>query len=353
MTKISKDDQRIYGSVQKGTFDEALKAVRERKALHDADDLRRPIYLPTPVLALDVKLGGGWRGGRIYVVYGDENVGKTTFFGESLAVVCGHQKRMSMAQDFEHKFEEERMKAIFARRGANMAKLEKSDRYFYDMPLYAEDGMKTAVQLAASGGLAFMGTDSVAAIVARSEVEKALEGKKNQIGLHASTVRQHVRVFLSLLTQHKMVWLLINQTRVDLDTSPGRKFKKLEKPQTGGSTLRFHTTGRIEIRRGKTLDDGTKIRILRIIKNHVTGWHGDIAVRINEDMTLAWEHETLSFALKHGLAKRIKKKGTTKIELLHGKKKVLLPKEEVLDWIHGNLAFRAAVRRRTLKVELA
>lgn len=129
--------------------------------------------IPTGALTLDVALGiGGIPKGRIIEVYGPESSGKTTL---ALHAVAEAQKAGGVAAfiDAEHALD-----PIYARKlGADI------DNLIVSQPDTGEQALEIAEALVRSGAIDIIVVDSVAALVPKAEIEKAMD--EQQMGLQA------------------------------------------------------------------------------------------------------------------------------------------------------------------------
>ena len=126
-------------------------------------------YIPTGALALDIALGiGGVPKGRVIEIYGPESSGKTTL---AQHIVAESQKRGGIAAfiDAEHALDPEYARNL----GVNV------DELLISQPDTGEQALEITEELVRSGAIDVIVIDSVAALVPKAEIEKAMDEEKD------------------------------------------------------------------------------------------------------------------------------------------------------------------------------
>lgn len=211
--------------------------------------------------------GKGLPTGRIIEIYGPESAGKSTLMLEFIKGVQESGGRAAYI-DVEHAFDPRyAQKGI----GIDMATL------LFSQPTSAEQALGIAVDLAKSKAVDLIVIDSVAALVPEREDEKDVGA--HSPGLHAKLMSQALRKITGYASRNKVTVIFVNQIRNKIGVFFGSP-----ETTTGGLSLKFYASIRLDIRRVKTLKKGTKaygIRSrVRAVKNKVSvpfrEWHMDI-----------------------------------------------------------------------------
>ena len=187
------------------------------------------------ILPLDVALGiGGVPRGRVVEIFGPEGGGKTTI---ALHILAEAQKAGGIAAfiDAEHALDPRLAAAL----GVDTANL------YLSQP--------------DSGEQAFYILDTIDG--------KMGEGS-NQVGLHARLMSYALRRLTSAIAKSKTTVIFINQLRAQI--SSGYSQGPTE-TTTGGRALKFYSSVRIEVRRGKQVTQGDTVigheLYIKVVKN--------------------------------------------------------------------------------------
>lgn len=194
-------------------------------------------------LVLDSILGGGFAKGRIIEIYGPESSGKTTF---ALTAIANVQAEGGTAAfiDFENALDPKYAENL----GVNIAELAVSQ------PDYAEQGLELVEKLASTGAVDIIVIDSVAALVPLAELENDLESQT--IALTARLLSKSLRKLIRVANQSRTTIIMINQLRVAIGSySP----VGIPTDTTGGKALKFYASQRLEIKRGKQIEEGKTV----------------------------------------------------------------------------------------------
>jgi recombination protein RecA len=210
----------------------------------------------TGSLSLDVALGvGGYPRGRIIEIYGPEASGKTTL---TLHAIAEMQKLGGSAAfiDAEHALDPVYARAL----GVNM------DNLVLSQPDNGEQALDIAETMVASGGFDIVVIDSVAALVPKAELEGDMGDA--HVGLQARLMSQALRKLTSIVSKSNTILVFINQTRMKIGVMYGSN-----ETTTGGNSLKFYASVRLEIRRITTLKNGdtsvgNRTRV-KVVKNKV------------------------------------------------------------------------------------
>ncbi len=212
--------------------------------------------IPTGSLTLDVALGvGGIPKGRIIEIYGPESSGKTAL---ALSIIAQAQKLGGKAAfiDAEHAFDPGYAQDL----GVNV-----EDMYI-SQPDDGEQALDITETLIRSGGLDVIVIDSVAALTPRAEIEGDMGD--SHMGLQARLMSQALRKITGITSRTKTTVIFINQIREKIGVFFGNP-----ETTTGGRSLKFYASVRMEIRRTQTITEkgvnlGNRTKV-KVVKNKV------------------------------------------------------------------------------------
>lgn len=229
-----------------------LKKQYKDEAFEDAEGVK--IY-STGSLALDWVLGGGLAAGRIYELYGSEGSGKTTA-ALTAARSVQQRGRPVFYVDFEHSLDTEYARDTI---GVSLS----PEQWLLVQPNTAEAGLDMAVEIIERFDAGLVIVDSVAAMVPRAEMEGAVGDL--QVGAQARVMGKGMRKLTGVAHRHDSAIVFINQVR---DKIGGMAFGD---PTTtpGGRALKFFASGRIQMKKFKTLEDGIVVQA-QIRKSKIT-----------------------------------------------------------------------------------
>lgn len=212
--------------------------------------------ISTGSLGLDMALGiGGLPRGRIIEIYGPESSGKTTV---ALHCIAEAQKIGGEVAfiDVEHALD-----PVYA---ANLG--VDIDSLLVSQPDTGEDALEIAESLVRSGAIDVIVVDSVAALVPRAEVERAMG--EALVGQQARLMSQALRKLTSVVSKSKCVAIFINQLREKVGVVYGNP-----EVTPGGRALKFYSTVRIEIRKIEQIKQGTEVigsrTRAKVVKNKI------------------------------------------------------------------------------------
>ena len=212
--------------------------------------------ISTGSLNLDLALGvGGYPRGRIVEIYGPESSGKTTL---TIHAIAEAQKAgLSCAFiDAEHAFD-----PVYAKNlGVNINEL------IISQPDNGEAALEIADTLIRSGAVDLLIIDSVAALVPQVELEGGMAD--NQMGLQARLMSKALRKLTGSVSKTNCTIIFINQIRMKIGVMFGSP-----ETTTGGNSLKFYASVRLDIRRGAAIKDKEEIlgneTKVKVVKNKV------------------------------------------------------------------------------------
>ena len=212
--------------------------------------------IPTGILPLDVALGiGGLPRGRIIEIFGPEGSGKTTLALHPLAEA---QKMGGVAAfiDAEHALDPSLAISV----GVDAKSL------FISQPDSGEQALYILDSLVRSGAVDIIVIDSVAALTPQAEIDGKIG--ETQVGLQARLMSYALRRLASSISKSKCVVVFINQLRAQIGMSG---YGGAQETTTGGRALKFYSSVRIEVRRGKSITRGDSIigheLWIKVVKN--------------------------------------------------------------------------------------
>ncbi len=246
---------------RKKALDAALAQIDKQFGKGSAMRLgQRPVVdvdvIPSGSLALDLALGiGGYPRGRIIEIYGPESSGKTTLTLHAIAEA--QKKGLSCAfVDAEHAFDPTYAKNL----GID------TDEMIISQPDNGEAALEITDTLVRSGAVDLIVIDSVAALVPQVELEGGMAD--NQMGLQARLMSKALRKLTGSISKTNCTVIFINQIRMKIGVMFGS-------PETtsGGNSLKFYASVRLDIRRGAQVKDkedilGNETKV-KVVKNKV------------------------------------------------------------------------------------
>jgi len=213
-------------------------------------------YIPTGALALDIALGiGGVPRGRIIEIYGPESSGKTTL-AQHIVAQCQKKGGIAAFIDAEHALDPEYAQAL----GVNIEEL------LISQPDTGEQALEITEELVRSGAIDVIVIDSVAALVPKAEIEKAMD--EQQMGLQARLMSKALRKLTAIVGKTSTTVIFINQLRMKIGVMYGNP-----ETTTGGNALKYYSSVRLDIRKCDSVkkdgeDIGNRVRV-KVAKNKV------------------------------------------------------------------------------------
>ena len=275
------------------------------------------------ILPLDVALGiGGFPRGRIVEIFGHEGTGKTTL---ALHAVAQAQKNGGTAAfiDAEHALDPRLAAAL----GVDVPAL------LLSQPDSGEQALFILETLVRSGAVDIVIVDSVAALTPKAEIDGKDIGE-SQMGLQARLMSYALRRLASAISRSGSLVIFINQLRAKISTgySPGGP----QETTTGGRALKFYTSVRIDVRRGKGLTRGDETYghelNIKVVKNKLAPPFRTASTTLVYGKGIPNEMAVVDFAIQ---LKILKKKGSwiafNGETLAQGKEKLVSLLEEKKD----------------------
>lgn len=198
--------------------------------------------------------GIGMPTGRIIEIYGQEAVGKTTIVLDLIAAAQAAGKRCAYI-DAEHALDTK-----YAKRGPGVD----LTRLLFNQPDTAEQAIDVVLSLIAEDLADVIVVDSVAALTPEAEVDDDMGD--SHVALQARLIAKACRKLVGPVSRGNKLLIMVNQLRSKIGVTWGSPWTT-----TGGNSLKFFASVRLEITKVKTLKKGTKttgIRSrLRTVKN--------------------------------------------------------------------------------------
>lgn len=283
--------------------------------------------IPTGSLNLDIALGvGGYPRGRIVEIYGPESSGKTTLTLHAIAEA--QQKGMTCAFiDAEHAFDPTYAKNL----GINL------DELIISQPDNGEAALEIADTLVRSGAIDLVVVDSVAALVPQVELEGGMGD--NQMGLQARLMSKALRKLTSTVSKSHSTIIFINQIRMKIGVMFGSP-----ETTTGGNSLKFYASVRLDIRKGSPIKDqdeilGNETRV-KVVKNKVAPPFKTAEFEIIYGEGISRVGEVIDLGVKHDI---IDKSGSW---YAYGGTKIGQGKENVKKYLKENPEIMAEVEQK-------
>ncbi|PZM85591.1 recombinase RecA [Candidatus Gracilibacteria bacterium] len=245
-------------------------------------------------IGLDIALGGGYAKGRIVEIYGPESSGKTTLTLHAIAEV---QKAGGVAAfiDAEHALDPEYAKKI----GVNINEL------LISQPDYGEQALEITDKLVNSGAVDLIVVDSVAALTPKAEIEG--EMGDSHMGLQARLMSQALRKITGAINKTNCTVIFINQLRMKIGVMFGSP-----ETTTGGNSLKFYASQRIDIRRKNKIERGTgdnkevigNETVVKVIKNKIAPPFKEAMIDIMYNEGISRIGEILDFGVNMNIIKK-------------------------------------------------
>lgn len=210
------------------------------------------IFISYYDVSSDAALGGGYPKGRVIEIYGPESSGKTTLALHALAEVQQSGGTAAFV-DAEHALDPAYAKAL----GVDV------DTLLVSQPDSGEMALDIVDQLVRSAAVDVIVVDSVAALVPRAELEGGMSDM--QVGLQARLMSKALRKITSSLSLSQCTVIFLNQLRSKVGVIYGSP-----EVTSGGNSLKFYASVRLDTRRREVLPDNMGIRVkVKVVKNKV------------------------------------------------------------------------------------
>ncbi len=197
--------------------------------------------ISTGSLGLDMALGiNGLPRGRIIEIFGPESSGKTTLALHCIAEAQNLDGEVAFI-DVEHALDP----VYAANLGVDIESL------LVSQPDTGEDALEIAETLVRSGAIDVIVVDSVAALVPKAEVDKAMG--EAVVGGQARLMSSALRKLAGVVSKSNCIAIFINQLREKVGVMYGNP-----EVTPGGKALKFYSSVRIDVRKIETLKNGTE-----------------------------------------------------------------------------------------------
>lgn len=256
---------------------EILKKIQGNKdtsdlglQMMDATKVANVPCVSSGICSLDLALGGGYPQGRVIEIYGKEGGGKTTLGLHALAAAQSRGNSTAMV-DVEHAYDP----AYGARLGINPSRMLTSQPDSGEQALTVVETLCDHMQ---HGDIILL--DSVASLVPQAELDGEMGDA--HVGLQARLMGQALRKLTAKVSKSGVLVIFINQLREKVGVLWGPK-----ETTPGGRALKFYASQRIDVRRGKNLEDkdaekntlGQYVKI-KVSKNKVAPPFREVEVRL-------------------------------------------------------------------------
>jgi recombination protein RecA len=243
--------------------------------------------ISTTSLSFDKALGiGGIPKGRITEIFGPQSSGKTT---ACLHVIAEAQRTGGIAAfiDAEHAID-----PVYAKKlGVN------TDELWVSQPDSGEQGLEITDYLVRSGDVSVLVIDSVAALVPKAELEGDMGD--SHMGLQARLMAQALRKLTGAVAKTQTALVFINQVR---DKIGGYGASETT---TGGRSLPFYASVRIDIRRIQNIKEGDNVvgsrTKVKIVKNKLAAPFKETEFDIMYGEGISREGDSLDLAVEAGI----------------------------------------------------
>jgi len=220
-------------------------------ALMNADDFKglNIKRIPTGIYALDKEIGGGLPVGRLIELYGVEGSCKST---AALKMIAQVQKTGKLAAFID-------VEGTFTTKWAQKNGVDTS-KLLFSKPEKGEMAGDIIDSLVRSGKVGIIVLDSVAGLIPKLDVDTSLDNTE-RVGGRAMMVNRIVRKLQSGLNMKVGEDLIPNNTIVVFINQIRMKIGAYGNPEetTGGRGLRFHSSIRIELRKGARIKKGDDV----------------------------------------------------------------------------------------------
>lgn len=281
------------------TFETALQKIRKaygNDAIIDMAGKNRiqVEFVSTNCLSLDRVLGGGLPKGRIIEMFGLPSSGKSVLSTYLMAQIQKAGGRAVLI-DAEYAFSPEFAEKI----GVNTKEL------IVSQPTSGEEALDIVAKLVEQPFNGIIVVDSVASLVPKAELEGQIGDQS--MALQARMLSQGLRMLTGPVAKSGAIVVFINQLRDKVGVFYGNK-----SVSPGGNALKFYSSVRLEIRKGKNITDGedesgeVKGNWIKVIaaKNKVGVPFKECELELTYEQGLDKVGDLIDTAVKSGVIKR-------------------------------------------------
>lgn len=248
--------------------------------------------IPSNIMSLDYALGGGFPKGRIVEMYGESSAGKTSL---SLHTIAQSQKKGGRCAfiDAENSFDPKQAKRLGVDLETLLIVKTKTGEMAFDV-------LHEIVQ---TNMFSVVVVDSVSAITPTKLLES--EMGDNMVGLHARLVQQGVLKLNNLLVDSDTLVIFINQLRSSIQVAQWGDTSVT----TGGKSLGYYCSQRLEVKKSTTLKDSDNKPIGYLMKVTVKKNKVGIPLLVGEinyyfKRGFSVEDEILDMGMKYGIIEK-------------------------------------------------
>ncbi len=281
---------------KKAALQAALKMIEKQYGAGSVMVMGDKAHVPVETvssgsLKLDEALGGGYPKGRIVEVFGPESSGKTTLALHAIAEVQRNGGTAAFI-DAEHALDPN----YAAKLGVDIKKL------IISQPDYGEQALEIIDALVHSGAVDIIVLDSVAALTPKAELEGAMGD--SHMGLQARLMSQALRKVTGAISKSGCILIALNQLRMKIGVMFGNP-----ETTTGGNSLKFYASQRIDIRRREAIESGTgddkkimgNVTRVKVVKNKIAPPFREAEIEIMYNEGISKVGEIIDLGVEKGI----------------------------------------------------
>lgn len=238
---VDKETKESKDSALKDALSAIRKAHGSDAILDMSGDMSKQFnvdFFPTGSFSLDRVLGGGLPRGRVIEIFGAPSSGKSVL---SMYLMAQIQKDGGKAVlvDSEFSFSPK----FAAKIGVDVAKM------MLVQASSGEEALDIVAKLVEASAVDIIVIDSVASLVPKSELEGEITDQS--MALQARMLSKALRMLTGAIAKSKTIVIFINQVREKVGVFYGPKTVT-----PGGTALKFYSSIRMEIKKGKNITAG-------------------------------------------------------------------------------------------------